>query len=164
MFQTISLSETIDGYVKSVEENINSYHCQTYSDVDLYHDISSNYSIEGSKLRNVSVITLNKYFDKENIVKITASFDGENADLLSEYYVMDNKLMYVCQKLTIYKLPKWHDDFDSLASDVRQNRFYIKDESIARWVDDFDRNDRNDRMVEMERNVSHDFMAYIGYE
>lgn len=160
-FQLLDISKRIDAQVDHINKNLSTYDFNEFIDVNLYKELGEEYSIEGSSIRNLAMINVSVYQGKY-ASKTSVSFAGELSDLTSNYYEYKGCLIFVQKELSSYRLPKWHDEFDSTKLDLQFNRFYFKDRRMIRWVDAEGKEftSRDVDFLSLESTLIHDYALY----
>ena len=156
--------EQIRAWFRDVNSNISTYRKAELTDINISQDANSNlFSKEGEKIYRLGVVNLTKYYDDEQLVKLTVEFDGDREDLTSDYYFKDGHLFFVDKIKTIYHRPKWHDDFNETQKSIGKNRFYIKNNRVIRWstLEKDNVGIHDPAFVENESMIINDYMLYI---
>lgn len=127
--------EQIREWFKEVNANTSQYRKVEYADLKMNKDINAeHYSMEGEDIYRLGNVHMTKFFEDEQLVKIVVDFYGDRQDLTSEYYLKDNNLFFVDKVYTVYKKPKWLDEFNETERSTVKNRFYFKDNQLIRWI------------------------------
>lgn len=74
-----------------------------------------------------------KYYDDKTLRKIVLTLFGESGKLMSEYYFMNQEVIFVYDKETIYTSPIYLGKIE--VESREENKFYFKNEKLIRWVD-----------------------------
>lgn len=134
-----------------------------YGDIGLYKDISPDrYSMEGAEIYNLAIINSCQYSENGSVKKIVMTFNGPDENLVSEYYIRDDQLVFVFKTRTCYLKPKWSDDFSENDKVVFENRFYIKNNSLIKWINEKKQVVLDQAVRDMaEKTLIHDYKVYL---
>jgi len=163
-------SQSIEEIIKNIRikyskinNDLNNYDKFDFLDVGLFKDISPNrYSKEGSKLYRLAIINCVKYTMNDSVRKIILTFDCESEFQTSEYYIWNNKLFFVFKSRTQYLKPRWADDFKEKDKHIIENRYYINENKIIRWLDENKKEIKNKDIIESEQElIMHDYNIYL---
>ena len=78
-----------------------------------------------------------KYYDNDNLVKIKSSYFGEMGNSTHEFYFNENGLMQAKQKTIEYNMPIYIEESEEIKT--TEDIFYVKDDSVIKWVSDGDK-------------------------
>lgn len=162
LFQDGSRSADIDKKVHQINASVDACLMTEYLDADFYDNAGNVITYEGRLVENVSNIKLRRC-DIDNNVKISLAYDGAQMSVFSEYYACKGKLIFVCQRTFLYRLPKWHDDFDEKKAEVVENGYYIEDNKLFKWTKSSGSAQAEKDLLEKEKTIFHDFQTYLSY-
>lgn len=88
---------------------------------------------------------IEKYFDNDEIVKISLEYFGESGKLLRDYYIRKGELLFVFDQNFKYNVPYYIDSltaitsgdeewFDPSKTKVEESRFYFFKGEMIRWI------------------------------
>ncbi len=163
-------SQTIEDEIKNVRSKylkvngeIKSYKKVDFIDVGLYKDLEpKRYSMEGAKIYNLAVINCYRYFKGNGLRKIVATFDAQHDLQTSEYYVWNGKLFFIFKKNINFLKPRGSKNITEKDKVVTENRYYIKDNKLIRWLDE-----RKQKVIDVkklkaeEEILIHDYKLYL---
>ncbi|WP_462247825.1 hypothetical protein [Ekhidna sp.] len=154
--------KNIDCIKEKVEaiDSINSFDSETFDDADLYYD-SDRKVQEAFSLKNIAVVDLVKYKSNGEFKKITVSFDAQQSNLSSNYYVLEDKLIFVKKILKSYSVSKESESFDSSKFQLIVNEYYFFDDKLIKWESSLDRKYLSES--EEEKKILNDFNIYSEY-
>ncbi len=122
--------ELIRKHFKYVSENLDSFRSEESKTFDE--------STDGADI--------SKYYDGKECVKIRMEYYGETGKLFREYYVKDDKLLFVFDQEYRYNMPYYMDSvrasqsgfnqwFDPEKTKLSESRYYFENSKLIRWID-----------------------------
>jgi len=135
-----------------VEQHIKYSIKENYKDVNLYKDINSIYSIEGSKLYRLAMINVEKYIYKKDTIKIVVRLESQDRNLVSEYFYKNKQLFFVYKNMKNKNGKKDTED-----------RFYFENKQMIKWLHG-DKNMQNitPKWLKEKQIILHDSLVYTG--
>lgn len=169
-FESNSYSKEVDNEIlfirkhySKINQNLKKYKKLEFLDIGLYKDINpARYSVEGSKLYNVAMINSYKYFDHNSIRKIVVTFNSQDDFQQSEYYVWNDQLFFVFKSRTTFLKPRWSNDLTEDDKAILENRYYISNNKLIRWLDPKKQEVTNEKKLAIEeKTLMQDFETYL---
>jgi len=159
--------EKINNEYNNINKNLSKYNSIEF--IDLYFtnkSSSENYIFECKNIRQIAMINMQKYLDSLELRKIVLSFDGASGDLISEYFVQENKVFFVTKTKTEYFQSKWEEDFDSTNSYNITTKYYFENDIMLSWIDENGtiNEDKTSEFTNLEKEILHDFYVYTKVE
>ncbi|MDO5986636.1 hypothetical protein Q4Q39_04375 [Flavivirga amylovorans] len=119
-----------------INASISSFTKKESKDISVSKDMNpENYAFESESIYRMAMANLDRFYQGDDLKKSIVSFQGDKADLVSEYYYWNNKLFFVFKTKTVYQNPKWSEDFKESDKEKIENRFYFENDKLIRWID-----------------------------
>jgi len=134
------------------------------SDIEISRDTTSEkYSVEGAETYRPAAARITKFFDGDELVKLVITFDSDREALISAYYFQEGELFFVDKSKTIYHRPKWHNEFNASEISTTSSHFYVKGQSLLKWVDSdlLSIGKSNPYFAEQEKTILSDANLYL---
>lgn len=150
----------------TINESLDKYDRIETNDINVYKDINpEKYSYESVGIYGLAMVNLERYYDEDKLRKAIVTFDAEGSDMISEYYFWDDVIFFVFQTKINYKSAKWAVDFDPNKKKVWENRYYIENGKLIKWINS-DKNivDLSKINNEVESQVISDADLYMNYK
>ncbi len=152
---------------QEINSDIESYKKVETPDINVYKDISpDNYSYESTQIYRLAIVNMVRYYRDDVLVKAGWTFQGDRADLKSEYYYDDDGLLFAFQQLSDYDEPKWSDNFNEEQKKLIENRYYFNLNKLIRWIDETGKmtEQQTEKLEELEKKVLSDSELYRKYK
>ncbi len=128
--------DKIRKWYNEVNTNIDKYKKISNDDINVYKDLNEKkYSFEGSEIYRLAIVNMVRFYSNGKLVKAIVEFGGDREELTSEYYFIEEELVFVFKKSIRYEMPKWDKKFDSKKRSVLEDRFYFSNNKLIKWID-----------------------------